>query len=251
MNFNCTQCGGSVTAEPGNPFLSCGYCSSALYLDKTKVVFHYVVSPTISMEEAQGKLRRWMAGNETAKDLDRLASIQNQELTYFPMWRFVVGQTNGDQEFSEPACSTSICDLRSLPLSGGSLKFFSPNEFQGMPLREPDILLDSAARWLHSESGASSEAIKETNLIHVPFYSFQYQFSSNSYHAVVDGTTGRVLASIFPAKAELPFIGISIFCALVFFILGLIAPNIFIRILLYLVAAPFLGFACYTVLRKY
>jgi hypothetical protein len=251
MNITCTQCGGSVTAEPGNPFLICSYCSSALYLDKSRVVFHYVVSPTIGLEEAQGKLRRWMAGNETVKDLDRLATIQNEELTYFPMWRFVVGQNNGDQEFSEPACSSSICDLRSLPLSGGSLQFFSPNQFQGMPLKEPDILLDSAAQWLQSESGASKDLIKETNLIHVPFYSFQYQFSSNSYNAVVDGTTGRVLASVFPAKAELPFIGIAVFCAFVFFVLGLIAPNFFIRILLYLAAAPFLGFASYTIIRKY
>lgn len=251
MNISCTQCGGTVNVEPGNPFLVCSFCSSALYLDKSRVVFHYVVSPTIGLEDAQGKLRRWMAGNETVKDLDRLATIQNQELTYFPMWRFVVRQSNGDQEFSEPACSSSICDLRSLPLSGGSLQFFSPTQFAGMPLKEPDVLLDSAAQWLKSESGSTSESIKETNLIHVPFYTFQYQYSSGSYHAVVDGTTGRVLASVFPAKAELPFIGVAVFCALVFFVLGLIAPNIFYRILLYLVAAPFLGIASYVIVRKY
>jgi hypothetical protein len=250
MVITCTQCGGAVEVPPGTPFLTCGFCGSALYLDKSGVVFHYVVSPTINFDEAQGKLKRWMAGNETVKDLDRLATMGNHELTYFPMWRFVVSEADGDREFSQPACSTPIADLRSLPLSGGSLKFFSPGEFAGMPLREPDILFESACQWLVRE-GATREAIKETNLIHIPFYRFEYTFSGKPYQAVVEGTTGRVLTSIFPAKAELPFIGVSILCALIFFILGLITPNIFIRLIVYIAAAIPLGLLCLAIVRKY
>src|SRR3990172_11433788 len=90
MQISCAQCGAAVTVEAGAHFTTCSYCNSALYLDKSKVVFHFVITPTISLEEAQGKLRRWMAGNETVKDLDTLAQIETPELIYFPMWRFVV-----------------------------------------------------------------------------------------------------------------------------------------------------------------
>jgi hypothetical protein len=251
MNVSCTQCGGSVAVDPSTPFLICNFCGSALYLDKSRVVFHYVVSPTIGIEEASGKLRRWMAGNETVKDLDRLASIQHQELLYFPMWRFVVRESTGDREFSEPASSSSIADLRRLPLSGGNLKFFSPAEFREMPLKEPDVLLDSASQWLKNEKGASPEQIKETNLIHVPFYIFKYQFGGKEYQAVIDGTTGRVLASVFPAKAELPFLGVAALSGLILFVLGLLAPNIFWRFLLYVIALFPLAILSYTVVKKY
>ena len=249
MNVTCTQCGGSVAVDPGTPFMSCTYCSSALYLDKSRVVFHFVVSPTIDEEDALGKLRRWMAGNETVKDLDRLATIQNQELTYFPMWRFVARDDIAEREYSEPASSSSISDLKSIPLSGGDLNFFSPKEFEGMPLKEPDVLLDSALQWLKSEKGHPT--IKETNLIHVPFYLFKYQFGGNSYQAVVDGTSGRVLASVFPAKAELPFIGVALLAGVVLFVLGLIAPNIWIRLLLYGIAIVPLGILCFSIVKKY
>ena len=237
--------------DPSTPFLNCGYCSSALYLDKSRVVFHFVVSPTIASEEALGKLRRWMAGNETVKDLDRLATVQNQELQYFPMWRFVVRDTAGEKEFSEPASSSSIADLRRLPLSGGNLKFFSSTEFQGMPLKEPDVLLESALQWLKTEKGPGQDQIKETNLIHVPFYKFKYQFAGSEYHAVVDGTSGRVLATVFPAKAELPFLGVAILSGLILFAVGVIAPNVFWRLLFFLIAVVPLSIISYTVVKKY
>ena len=192
-----------------------------------------------------------MAGNDTVKDLDRLAVIQSQELAYIPMWRFVVRDPAGDREFSEPASSSTIADLRRLPLSGGDLKFFSPTTFQGLPLKEPDILLDSAAQWLQNEKGASRESIKETNLIHVPFYIFKYQFGGKDYQAVVDGTTGRVLTALFPAKAELPFLGVALLSALVLLVLGLIAPNVYIRLLLYIVAIVPLGIISHTIVKKY
>ena len=251
MNVTCTQCGGSVTVDPSTPFLSCNFCSSALYLDKSRVVFHFVVSPTIDLEDASGKLRRWMAGNDTVKDLDRHAVLQSQELTYIPMWRFVVRDSAGDLEYSEPASSSTIADLRRLPLSGGDLKFYSSTAFQGLPLKEPDVLLDSALQWLQNEKGTVKDKIKETNLIHVPFYVFKYQFGGKDYQAVVDGTTGRVLTAVFPAKAELPFLGVALLSALVLFVIGLIAPNVYIRLLIYIIAIVPLSIISYTIVKKY
>ena len=96
MQVPCTQCGGSVELVQGIRFFVCSYCKSALYLDPSGVVFHFVVSPLIPHDESLGKLKRWMAGNETAKDLDIRSTITHHDLIYFPMWRFVTRVNGAD-----------------------------------------------------------------------------------------------------------------------------------------------------------
>lgn len=251
MQIQCTQCGASVPLVEGSLFLTCPYCSSALYVDKSRTVFHFVISPTINSEEAKGKLRRWMAGNETVKDLDVHASVTGEELIYFPMWRFVAQHDGEDREYREMAAAFAIPEIKAIPLSGGDLKFFSAAEFQDKPLRQPDILLDSAMQWLKNSNNVDKDQVKESSLIHIPFYLFKYAYKNNTYQTVVDAISGRVLASIYPAKAEIPFTGITIAASLVFFAAGLISPSIFVRFFIYLaLAVPFAG-AAYAIVRKY
>ena len=73
--LNCTQCGGELHPDEGQLFLVCPFCSSAVYLDKSRVVFHWYLAPTIDEGKAAAALRRWMAGNQTVKDLDEKAQI--------------------------------------------------------------------------------------------------------------------------------------------------------------------------------
>lgn len=241
MQVNCTQCGGQVPLVEGSLFATCPYCTSALYVDKSKTVFHFVVSPTIQSEEAAGKLRRWMAGNETVKDLDTRSTVTSQDLVYFPMWRFVGDDTSGNREFSEMASSFAISEIKSIPLSGGDLKFFSPTEFGNLPMREPEILLDSALQWLKNDHNLDRNHVKEINLIHVPFYLFKYDYKNTTYQSVVDGVSGRVLASIYPAKSEIPFTGLTILFGVLFLLAGMIADDVFTRLLYFAVlGAPFL-----------
>jgi len=251
MQIQCTQCGGTVNLQEGEKFAICAFCQSALYLDRSKVVFHFVLIPTVTREDAEGKLRRWMAGNETVKDLDVHSVVETAELVYFPMWRFLVNEQDGDQEYSQPASSTSIADIKSIPLSGGDLKFFAPKDFEGITLKEPDVLLEAALQWLQTQQSISKEKVKETNLIHIPFFLFRYQFGGQSYQAIVDAVSGRVLASVFPAKAELPFYGFALASAAIFFVEGMIAPNFLIRIILYIITAVPVGIFSYSIVKKY
>jgi hypothetical protein len=250
MQFNCTQCGGSVEVAQGLHFFTCVYCQSALYLDRSGSVFHFVVTPTVSLADAEGKLKRWMAGNETAKDLDKNAAIETRELVYFPLWRFVVDTGHGAAEYTELASSFAIPDIKKIPVSGAGMKYFSTTEFGTLPLREPEVLLDSAIHWLE-QRGIRRSQIKERNLIHVPFYSFRYTFQNETYQTVVDATTGAVIASVYPARAEKPFLFITIASALIFFIAGLIAPNFIVRFIVYLFASIPLAVVSYILLRKY
>jgi hypothetical protein len=43
----CTHCGGELHPDQGQIFLTCPYCSSTVYLDKSQVVFHWYMAPTL------------------------------------------------------------------------------------------------------------------------------------------------------------------------------------------------------------
>ena len=83
-SFQCTQCGARLEVLEGETFFTCPSCSSALYLDRSQVVFHYALASTLNVETAERTLRRWMGGNETVKDLDRKAEIERPTLRHFP-----------------------------------------------------------------------------------------------------------------------------------------------------------------------
>src|SRR5512134_242450 len=84
----CTQCGGELHPDEGQIFITCPYCSSTVYLDKSRVVFHWYIAPTLDPDQARAALNRWMAGNQTVKDLDEKSQLTGQEFAYFPVWYF-------------------------------------------------------------------------------------------------------------------------------------------------------------------
>ena len=45
---HCAQCGGVLHPDEGQIFLTCPYCSSSVYLDKSKVVFHWSLACTVA-----------------------------------------------------------------------------------------------------------------------------------------------------------------------------------------------------------
>jgi hypothetical protein len=243
----CTQCGGAVDFAAGTRFAACLFCGSSLYLDGTRSVLHYVVAPTFGEGEAVGKLKRWMGGNETVRDLDSRAKVARCELSYLPLWRFVTGR---DTQTVEPAAAFALGDLGEIPLSGGQLSLFSPEKHKGASLQPPDVLLGSAHAWLE-QRGVSQQELREVNLVHVPLYLFRYEFEGAAYSAAVEASSGRVLASVFPAKDEAPFVRLTLVGCAVFLVLGLIAPNALVRILFYLVAAPPLGVWALAVVRRH
>lgn len=243
----CTQCGGTVDFAAGTRFAACSFCGSSLYLDGSRSILHYVVGPTLSEREALGKLKRWMGGNETVRDLDTRAKVARCELSYVPLWRFVTGR---DTQTVEPAAAFALGDLGDIPLSGGQLSLFSAAKHRGAPLQPPDVLLGSAQAWLERR-GVSQEELREVNLVHVPLYLFRYEFEGTSYSAAVEASSGRVLASVFPAKDEEPFVRLTVVACAVFVVLGLLAPNAFVRVLLYLIAAPPLGVWALAVVRRH
>ena len=98
--LTCTQCGGELHPDEGQIFVTCPFCSSTVYIDKSRVVFHWYVAPTLDASQAQAALRRWMTGSQTVKDLDEKSQIGAPGFEYFPLWVFKLRGLN--PSLSEP-----------------------------------------------------------------------------------------------------------------------------------------------------
>ena len=261
----CPQCGGENKMPTDEKFTECEFCGSVIYIDKRKVVNHYVVNSNFSKEQAEGNLRRWMASNFHVKDLDKLAQISQVSFYYFPLWYFKTKDASGDKIHLQPAHSTPISEIKNIQIPAGNLKTFSRNEFNVKEFVTPDVLYGSAKSWL-SQSGVNEESIAESFLVHVPFYQFYYNFKSQQYSALVEASSGKVYANIWPAKSETPFRLLFGAAILLFFLASMasyaIAYLIFqdievslmsaegIKLVLYFVAAIPLVMAAYYVAKK-
>jgi hypothetical protein len=200
--LNCTQCGGELHPDEGEIFVTCPYCGATVYLDKTQVVFHWRLAPTLTEQQAGEALARWMSGSQTVKDLDKKARVTGYAFEYFPLWYFKVRRGKDETIELQPGAATSITELRRLTLPAGDLSKYDPA--LDAKSVEPTVPLPAARDWLlQSRPGAE---VRESALVHVPIFIFKYVFRNQVFTAVVEAATGAVLANIYPAKSEAPYL---------------------------------------------
>lgn len=216
--ITCTQCGGELHPDEGQNFLTCPYCSAAIYLDKSRVVFHWFLAPTLDEPKARSALARWMAGNQTVKDLDRKAQVTGASFEYFPVWYFKHRLPDGREEILlEPAAATSVSEIRHVRLPAGDLRKYDPS--LDAQAHAPTVPLQAALGWLAERQVPQKEIIEQA-LVHIPLYTFKYAYQRSIFTALVEAATGSVFANLFPAKAEAPYIVAGGLAAVVFLCLA-------------------------------
>jgi DNA-directed RNA polymerase subunit RPC12/RpoP len=216
--LHCTQCGGELHPDEGQIFITCPYCSSTVYLDKSRVVFHWYLAPTLDEDKAQGYLARWMAGNSTVKDLDKKSKLLARSFAYFPMWHLKYRTDEGKEgSWLYPAAATSVTEIGQIRLPAGDLRKYDQSvEAQSQP---PTVPLETSMHWF-AQQGISKEQVIERSLVHIPLYFFKYSYQGDHYSAIVEGATGEVFANIYPAKAEAPYRLVASLAALTFLCLA-------------------------------
>jgi DNA-directed RNA polymerase subunit RPC12/RpoP len=251
----CTQCGGELEPDQGQIFVTCPYCSATVYIDKSQVVFHWSIAPTLNPAQAEAALRRWMSGSSTIKDLDVKARVDGHAFSYFPLWYFRLGDGSKEYVALEPAAATSVTELRHLALPAGDLSRYS--SALDVEAEQPTVPLQTGLSWLRQEHPRGD--VRESALVHIPIYIFKYTFRNHTYTAVVEAATGAVLANLYPAKDQAPYILAGCSTALVYLALAVLPLTglIFfaepggllgfgVAFVLGLIAAPFLfGFAAW------
>ena len=216
--FPCTQCGGELHPDEGQIFLTCPYCESTVYLDKSRVVFHWYLASTLDDQKAHTNLARWMGGNETVKDLDKKAHLVSSSFEYFPFWFFKSKDKNGSEHlWLEPAAAISVSELKKIQIPAGDLRKY--DDSIASQAHTPTVPLPAVTQWLAPRLPEGAQVV-ETALVHLPIHTFKYTYKGETYTAIVEGATGGVFANIFPAKAESPFLMIGILTAIIFLCLA-------------------------------
>lgn len=225
--LNCTQCGGELHPGEGQVFLTCPYCNTTVYLDKSQVVFHWYVAPTLDEQQAAAALYRWMSGSQTVKDLDQKARLVGHTFQYFPLWYFKLQEGKNEEIALQPAAATSVSELTQLKLPAGDLKTYNPD--LDAQAAQPTVPLEAALDWHKGQAALAAHNsanngfisnLKETALVHVPLHFYQYVYERKTYTAVVDAASGTVLANLFPPKAETPYRVVGLVTALVYLCLA-------------------------------
>jgi hypothetical protein len=223
--------------EHGTPFVACEFCGAANFVDKSRAVFHYTAVSTLDVAGARAALRRWMAGNETVKNLDRKARVEPPEFEYFPMWMVRVAEAGGERILCRPAAAVSVSVLGQVQVRAGDLKPYQPAA--GATVLEPTVSRETMLEWLTEGVGMSTEAIREVSLVHLPIFRCRYSFQDRRFVAVVDGVTSQVFANIYPVKWEVPYVALGVASCLAYFTLAVISLQLGLSI--YLVGAPLVG----------
>jgi hypothetical protein len=243
--IRCPKCGAENPLPSGARLVRCAFCDAALYVDRGGAVAHYRLPRLLSLEDAAAALRRWMAGNETVKDLDSKATLGSVVPLSFPMWFFRFDAGGHEETLVEPAAATPVPQLADLRVPAGQLLAYAPEA--GVEETAASVPLETARGWL-VQRGTSEP--RETALVHLPLWRCEYAFAGKSWSALVDGSTGAVIASVFPAKAETPYRAMAAVGLVLFVVEGLAIGNVFVKLVVYaLTALPLVGLS-YLVTRR-
>lgn len=242
----CSQCGGKNEVPTGHRLVTCVFCGTTLFVDRAQVVFHYRLPPLLGAEEATAALRRWMAGNDTVKDLDRKSSIEDLEAISFPVWLFRTSESGAEKVLFEPAAPTPVPQVVDLSIPAGRLEPYRAED-DDMRVVDVQVPLETALGWLEQREVGP---IHETALVRVPFWKCRYRYEGKTYHAAVDASTGAVLAGVFPEKSESPYVLVAVLGLILFGAEGLLIGDIFAKLAAYIVTAIPLTLLAYWVARK-
>lgn len=218
----CRQCSAPLPIEQGTQFVICEYCGTTNHVDKGRTVFHYAIRSTIHEEEATAALRRWMAGNETIKGLDREAQIKAPVFQLFPMWLVRVSQDGQEVIHLEPAAALSVSELKHVTIPASDLEPY--DHTMDPDAVEATVPYKAMLGWLQGEHNVKEPDISELSLVHIPIYIIKYTHKDRQYTAVVDAATGRVFANIFPSKWEAPYLAIGA-AAFIAYLVASIVPS--------------------------
>lgn len=216
----CVKCGGENELDSGVKFITCRYCGSQMYIDKSGAGFYYILPfqpGFLTNEQVQGQFRRWTAGPRMARDLETQARIIELKPQYFPVYMFKRSISGNEIVLVHPARSTTLPGMHSLKVPAGDIKIFDKNyNTGGIELLPPDIQMTA---YLQSLSGDPIEQA----LVYFPIWSITYQYNGRNYSVVIDGSSGEFFAGEFPPRSETPFIAIGIGGFAAFFAEGVVS----------------------------
>ncbi|MCP1715825.1 transcription elongation factor Elf1 [Methanocalculus alkaliphilus] len=198
-SFSCPKCGAPVSAETGIHFINCKYCGTTAFVDRSGVMFYYVLPFFVDEEKAKGIFRRWTANPKANKELESKAKITEIKKEYFPVYQFRRDVDGREKIYVKPAKGTVLPGMSQLIIPAGDIKIydekFNPGDAVALDV---DFGMDAYLPELEGEG-------KEQALVYFPIYEFNYEFEGMTYKAVIDGSSGKIYTDNFPTRSSVPY----------------------------------------------
>ena len=170
-----------------------------IYIDKSRVMFYYIIPFTIKDNEVQSLFRRWASGPKMAKGLEN-SKITSVKKMYFPVYRFVRDVNGHEVVLIKPAKTSLLPGLTNLEIPPGSMKLFDSSYNTGnAEVINPDLSMDTYLPNLQGEA-------REQSLIFFPLYEIRYEFNGGKHVVVVDGSSGKFFTSYYPPRSSVPYL---------------------------------------------
>ncbi|NPA74697.1 MAG: zinc ribbon domain-containing protein [Euryarchaeota archaeon] len=245
VTMNCPKCGAPFEYEPGMRFKKCDYCGTMIYIDKSRVMFYYIIPFSLNSQQATEVFRRWAAGSTKAKGLDA-AQIKSIKKMYFPVYRFVRRINGREEDVIKPAKTTLLPGMSNLKIPPGDMRIFDDKYDTGdAEVIQPDTSMDAYLGNLPGEA-------KEQEIVYFPLYEIRYVFNGQEYNVLIDGSSGEVFSSYYPTRSSAPYLLLAVI-AFVLAMAGAAGGVMISGVLWFLVLAGFLvgGIGGYFIAKKF
>ena len=216
-SLRCPQCGGPIQPVEDDPFLSCSFCGSHVFLDSGRAVRHFILEPSLDPGMAASALSRWLKDREIVGG----AAPSSSELVFFPLWE--ISAKGGTSVL--PAAGALYEGLDRIVIPAGDLKVYAPERATGVRGGKARVveatvpLVAALSRGAARVSGLTESKIAagaatppggsavqapeaEARLLHVPLHLVTYGYRGSVYAAAVDACSGRIYPVTTPRSSE-------------------------------------------------
>ena len=187
----CPQCSALLTAPHQVETFVCIHCGSSLRTGEGLRLYRLAQRPSVDGGAATGFLRSWFAGDEGPPDMGTVARYDVGDLRYFPFLR--IRRSGADRVAPlAPLPSPEVMSLAQVPA-----QLFADEDPALIDGEIDEELLRKELRLAVADPGSREVLIEQR-----AYYPVQYSYKGGRYSAVIDGGSGRVLASRRPPRRE-------------------------------------------------
>ena len=233
----CPNCAGVVPVAEGMRVIQCPYCNLHSMVQGERGVRRWQVARRVERSQAEVAVRGFLSGMRKARDLSRLASIDELMLVYLPFWRveatvagWLFGRVRKDKDSTKPdehyvfesmhwndaAVDVTEFGVHRIAVSRSELQpfdsqvlhaeamVFEPSESRTEALEEARGYFAQRARDAAGQTRTSYENLQllrpDFALVYFPVWIGRYSYRNRTYQVVVDGVSGRVMYGKAPGN---------------------------------------------------
>jgi DNA-directed RNA polymerase subunit RPC12/RpoP len=176
MKLKCARCAADFTLDKDEPFLTCPYCDSHLFLDRTQTHQHYIIPPTIPASRAV------VAAMTDAgrKGYPFPKTGVKPEGVLLPFW----GIRGKEMQETLPAFTPCPFALSGYRLPAAEAAWYNPDGVAGFETIEPSET--SSLDW------QDHPKVSSFSLYSVPFHRIRYGKIDPPYELFIDAVSGRI-----------------------------------------------------------